>query len=70
MNKHFCIESFFLIAPIRSNNACMKSMVSNSLYETNTVTAVGRTKLEKNKQASKQRNKKPFEYRFEYRFKY
>lgn len=47
MNKHFCIESFFLISPMRSNNAHMKSMVSNSLYEINAVTAVGRTKLEK-----------------------
>lgn len=54
MNKHFCIETIFLIAPMRSYNACMKSVVSNSLYETNPVTAVSSTKLEKtNKLANK-----------------
>lgn len=30
---------------MRSSNAYMKSMVSNSFYETNPVTAVGRTTL-------------------------
>lgn len=59
MDKRFCIKSFFLIAPMRSNNAYMKSMVSNSFYETSPVTAVGRTKLEKtNKLANNETNKK------------
>lgn len=67
MNKHFCIESFFLIAPMGSNNAHMKSMVSNSLYETNPVTAVGKTKLEKTNKLANRETKSPW---FGYRFKY
>lgn len=67
MNKHFCIETIFLIAPMRSYNACMKSVVSNSLYETNPVTAVSSTKLEKTNKLANKEIKSPW---FEYKFKY
>lgn len=54
MVKHFCIEYFlfFSTAPMRSSNAHMKSMASNSFYETSPENVVGSTKFE-NKQTNK-----------------